>query len=81
MGMMTRRNKRARAVKNTVLTQKKKSVEVRTEDKKEVFYTKTDINTMKVADLRELAKQQGITNADDISGTELKNILIEKMGL
>ena len=36
---------------------------------------------MKVTDLRELATKQGVENADDISGSELKAILIEKMGL
>ena len=88
MGMMTRHNQKARAAQTALA--KKKTVEVKPiaeelkneiPQEEKIFYTKTDINTMKVADLRELAKQKGIENADDISGTELKNILIEKMGL
>lgn len=80
MGMMTRHNNRVRAAEKAVLAKKSVKVEVK-EEQNETFYTKTDINTMKVADLRNLATEQGIKNADDISGAELKNLLIEKMGL
>lgn len=81
MGMMTRHNNRVRAAEKAVLAKKSVvKVEVK-EEANETFYTKTDINTMKVADLRNLATEQGIKNADDISGAELKNLLIEKMGL
>lgn len=80
MGMMTRHNNRARAAEKAVLAKESVKVEVK-EEQNETFYTKTDINTMKVADLRNLATEQGIKNADDISGAELKNLLIEKMGL
>jgi len=78
MGMMTRKNKAYRAAQKAALATKKVELNV---EPKEAFYTKTDINGMKVADLRELATKQGIENADDISGNELKAILIEKMGL
>lgn len=44
-------------------------------------YTKTDINRMSTAELKELAKEKGIENAEDITGGELKKILIEKLGL
>ena len=89
MGMMTRHNNRVRAAEKAVLTKKRvasvSTEEIKEESKVETkpdkFYTKTDINSMKVADLRKLATEQGIENADDISGTELKSILIEKMGL
>jgi len=87
MGMMTRHNNRVRAVQKTVLANKKTIASEKTKDqpkiesKPEKFYTKTDINSMKVADIRKLATEQGIENADDISGAELKSILIEKMGL
>lgn len=80
MGMMTRHNNRVRAAEKAVLAKKSVKVDVK-EETNETFYTKTDINTMKVADLRNLANEQGIKNADDISGAELKNLLIEKMGL
>lgn len=44
-------------------------------------YTKTEINRMPTADLQSLATEQGIENADEISGAELKKLLIEKFGL
>lgn len=42
---------------------------------------KTAINRMSTADLQALATEQGIENADEISGAELKKMLIEKFGL
>ena len=47
----------------------------------EVKYTKTDINRMSTADLQSLAAEQGIENATELSGAELKKLLIEKFGL
>lgn len=44
-------------------------------------YTRSDITRMPVAELRSLATKEGIENADNIAGAELKNILIEKLGL
>lgn len=49
------------------------------EDQKK--YTKTEINRLSTADLRELAKEYGIENAENTSGANLKKILIEKLGL
>lgn len=46
-----------------------------------VSYTKTEINRMSTAELQELAKKQGIENAESITGGELKKILIEKFEL
>lgn len=56
------------------------------EDKKETVseeyeYTKTDINRMPINELKELATKKGIENADDLTGAELKKILIDKFGL
>lgn len=48
------------------------------DDKK---YTKKDITFMKVANLRELAAENGVENPDELTGAELKEILIEKFGL
>ena len=48
---------------------------------KEKSYTKTDINRMSVEDLRKLAKEQGVSKIDNKSGSELKKILIKKLGL
>ena len=36
---------------------------------------------MSTSDLQELATKQGIENAGEISGAELKKMLIEKFGL
>ena len=47
----------------------------------EVKYTKTDISRMSTADLQSLAAAQGMENAKELSGAELKKILIEKFGL
>ena len=42
-------------------------------------YTKTEINRMPTADLKELAKEQGID--DELSGADIKKALIKKFGL
>ena len=44
-------------------------------------YTKTEINSMPTAELQSLAAQNGIENAAEMSGVDLKAILIEKLGL
>lgn len=44
-------------------------------------YTKTEINRMSTTDLQELAKNSGIENARELTGAELKKLLIEKFGL
>ena len=47
----------------------------------EKTYNKSDIMTMKAADLRELASENGVENPDELTGNELKKILVEKFGL
>ena len=47
----------------------------------EVKYTKTDISRMSTSDLQSLAVAQGMENAKELSGAELKKLLIEKFGL
>jgi hypothetical protein len=44
-------------------------------------YTKTEINRMSTSDLQALAAKHGIDGAEEISGAELKRILIEQFGL
>lgn len=46
-----------------------------------VKYTKTEINRLPTSELRELAKENGIDNANENTGAELKKMLIEKFGL
>ena len=42
-------------------------------------YSKTEINRMSTAGLKELAKEQGIDN--ELSGADIKKALIKKFGL
>lgn len=44
-------------------------------------YTKTDINRMPIDNLKALGIEQGIENAEELKGDELKELLIEKLGL
>ena len=49
------------------------------EETKETEYTKTEINRMSTADLKELAERNGLDNS--LSGAELKRLLINHYGL
>ena len=51
------------------------------EQKEEHKYTKTDINRMTTAELQAFALEKGIDNADNMTGGDLKKVLIEKLGL
>lgn len=42
-------------------------------------YTKTEINRMSTADLQSLAKSEGIEDAEEKTGAELKQILIGRI--
>ena len=44
-------------------------------------YTKSEIQRMSTADLQNLAAAEGIENAFETSGNELKKILVEHFGL
>lgn len=55
--------------------------EVKEEIPEETAYNKTEINRMSTADLQKLAAEHGVSGAEEISGAELKKILIEKFGL
>lgn len=54
--------------------------EAKTEEKR-TSYKKTEIQRMANAELKEIAKMQGIENVEYMTGGELKKILIEKFGL
>lgn len=43
--------------------------------------TKTEINRMPIAELKDLALKNGIENAEDMTGTELKKVLISRFEL
>ena len=55
--------------------------EVKEEIPEETAYTKTEINRMSTADLQKLSAEHGVSGAEEISGAELKKILIEKFEL
>ena len=63
------------------LVEEVKEVETPTEKVATVEYTKTIINRMSKDDLVALAIEQGIENAKETSGADLKKALIEKFGL
>lgn len=49
--------------------------------KEDKVYTKTDINRMSTSDLKSLAISEGIDGAEDMSGADLKKVLIDKFKL
>ena len=51
------------------------------EEAKQNQYTKTEINRMTTAELQELALENDIDGAEQMTGAELKKVLIEKFGL
>lgn len=57
----------------------KESVEPVSEEKK--TYKKSDIFRMSTADLQELAESEGIENARELPGSELKTILVKHFNL
>lgn len=83
---MIRRNLKRRAAQKAALLENetlKKAVEpelpfVTVPMKK---YTKTEINRMSTADLKEFAVEQGVEKAEEMTGAELKKVLIEKLEL
>ena len=65
-------------------TKPQEVLKTKVEEVKEVVaemptYSKTEINRMSTADLKELAKEQGID--DELSGADIKKALIKKFGL
>ena len=51
------------------------------EETKEIEYTKTEINRMSTAELKSLAIENGIDGADEMTGADLKKVLIEHFKL
>ena len=59
-----------------------KDDEVKKDDiKEEKKYTKTEIFHMSTVDLQVLAKEKGIENAEEKTGSELKKLLVKHFGL
>ena len=78
VGSETVENKKVEKPKEDDFSQYMNAPEIE-EESTEVKYTKTEINRMSTADLKELAKENGID--DGLSGAEIKKALIEKFGL
>lgn len=84
MGMMTRRNVKRRAVKKTALANTLVEIKEEVSEKELISdeeYNKTEINRMPIAELKELAKKENIDNAEDMTGAELKKVLIKHFDL
>ena len=81
MGMMTRRNVKARAIVKVAPPLHKKEVEEVKAEVVDVQYTKTEINRMPIAELKDVAGKVGIDDFDAMTGAELKKVLIKKLGV
>ena len=92
MGMMTRRNVKARVASAAPAVVEKKVEEVKEtkpiEEVKEASLeekvkasglSKTEINRMSTAELQELAKGFGVKDAEEMSGNQIKKLLIGTM--
>ena len=51
------------------------------EEVKQNQYTKTEINRRSTAELQTLALENGVDGSNEMTGAELKKVLIEKFGL
>ena len=83
MGMMTRRNVKARAVVKTapVVAEKKvEKVQTLSDRLKASGLMKTEINRMSTAELKEVAKSFDVADAEEMSGNQIKKLLIGAMG-
>lgn len=74
MGMMIRRNIKSREVDKASLD---KNTAIPKTVNEEQQYTKTDINRMSTAELKDLAKSVGFENTEEMTGSDLKKNLIE----
>lgn len=93
MGMMIHRNKKRNLEKQSAPVQGADMLEQQNaeplpftddgtdEPKSDKHYTKTDINKLSTAELQKLAAAEGIENALETSGQDLKRILIDHYGL
>lgn len=58
----------------------KEVVENKVEEPK-ANYSKRDIQRMTVAELQKVGKENGVVDADELNGAQLKSILIKQFGL
>lgn len=76
MSMMIRRHKKQREAQAVATLP-----EASANDNTPLTYTRTDIVTMKKDKLISVAKDNGIKDAESMSGNALKTALIDKLGL
>lgn len=81
MGMMIRRNIKKRAVKLTAPSVTEATVENTLVGEEKKSYKKSDIFRMPTAELQALAESEGIENATELTGSELKTILVKHFNL
>lgn len=55
--------------------------EVEQNDEEKKTYTKREISRMPLSELKELAKSEGLFGVDEMTGADIKKILIEKFNL
>lgn len=83
--MLLRRHKREQKLKEMIANRKPVEesdvVSQQIEPESEKVYTKTEINRMSTADLKELAINTGVEGANSMTGAELKTYLINLFGL
>ena len=72
---------RIKELSGSLNKQKKPLIKLVESEVKSKTYTKTEINRMPASELKALAVEQEIKNAEEKSGTELKKLLIEKLEL
>ncbi len=82
--LSTSKNKQGKPL--IALDKSEEVVEIGSDIKVEEFvksseYTKTEINRMPIAELKELAINEGVDGAEDMTGTELKKVLIKHFKL
>lgn len=82
MGMLLRRQRNRVEVTTTstlIPDKVEPKEEVKVEEPQKKFYTRTDINRMSTAELKNLAKAEGLD--DSLSGNKLKDVLIKHFGI
>lgn len=70
---------KVQASQDTEMKSLDEPIETETETQEEKHYTKSEIQRMSTADLQALAAEKGVENAGNMTGTELKTLLIDML--
>jgi hypothetical protein len=82
--LLGKNNRQGKALIKEIKENDKQSVAEETKEPDgtdEVKYTKTDINRLSTAELKDLATKEGLSDVENKSGADLKKELIEHYGL